>query len=398
MVVDAPPFDLTLRALRARTSEKWRRAGPDVLPLWVAEMDVASPPAVREVLVRALERGDTGYASGEGYAEAYADFARARWGSTGFDPSRSALVPDVMRGVSAVLRRVTEPLGAVVVTPPVYPPFFAVVEDLGRSTVEVPLTDGGRLDLPALTEAFARAAAAGRSAFLLCSPHNPTGTVHTRDELAAVAAAAEATGVRVVADEIHAPLVLGGARFTPYLDVPGAHRGLAVVSASKGWNLPGLKAGLAFAGPEAGDDLVRLPDLVAHGASHFGVLAHTAALREGGAWLDEVVAGIARNRALLGDLLSRHLPSTRWTPGEATYLAWLDLGDLVGLAGPDGPAAWLLEHARVMLSAGADFGRDWTSHARLNFATSASVLEEAVRRMAAALEGAGVPGRGSPRT
>jgi cystathionine beta-lyase len=403
VVTDVAPFDLPLERLRQRTSTKWQAADPDVLPLWVAEMDVMPPPAVVEVLRKALARGDTGYATGAGYAEAYAAFAEARWGFAGFDPARSAIVPDVMLGVVEMLKLVTGPGDPVVVTPPVYPPFYSFVEHLGRRVVEVALTEHHRLDVPALAETFAALAAKGRTAFLLCNPHNPTGTVHSTDELGGVAAAAEATGVRIIADEIHAPLVLPGAGFTPYLAVPGASRGLVLVSSSKGWNLPGLKAALAFAGPDAGGDLARLPEEVAHGPSHLAVLAHTAALRAGQDWLDEVLAGLDHNRTLLSELLSTHLPSVRWRPGAATYLAWLDFADLPTVAavgvGSDaargdataraGVVAWFLEHARVLLSSGAAFGAGGQACARLNFATSATVLADAVHRMRNAVARAG---------
>jgi cystathionine beta-lyase len=409
VVADAPPFDLTLEQLRLRTSAKWRAADPDVLPLWVAEMDVMPAPSVLEALRGALDRGDTGYAYGTEYAEAYAAFAAERWGFGGFDVARSALVPDVMLGAVELLKLVTGPGDAVVVTPPVYPPFYAFAEHLGRRVVEVPLTGEGRLDLPALVEVFAAVSAEGPAAFLLCNPHNPTGTVHSADELAGVAAAAAATGVRIVADEIHAPLVLPGASFTPYLAVPGGDRGFALVSASKAWNLPGLKAAVAFAGPDAADDLARLPEEVSHGPSHLGVLAHTAALRHGRKWLDDVLGGLHRNRTLLADLLAVHLPSVRWSPGAATYLAWLDCADLpfVGATGGDGSAArgdasarvgvaaWFLEHARVLLSSGPAFGGASGHCARLNFATSATVLTEAVERMGRAV--ARVP-RGTGRS
>jgi cystathionine beta-lyase len=399
MVDDAAPFDLTLDQLRQRKSMKWRASDPDVLPLWVAEMDVMPATAIVEVLREALDLGDTGYAHGTGYAEAYASFATQQWGFSGFDVSRSALVSDVMLGVVEVLKLVTAPGDAVVLTPPVYPPFYAFVEHLGRRVVEVPLTAEQRLDIQALTRVFEAQAAENRAgAFLLCNPHNPTGTVHSPDELAGLAAAAGASGVRVVADEIHAPLVLPGAIFTPYLAVPGGARGFALVSASKGWNLPGLKAAVAFAGEDAADDFARLPEEVGHGPSHLGVLAHTAALRQGGEWLDAVRGGLDRNRTLLAELLASNLPSVRWAPGAASYLAWLDFSDLPWLVSTgdgapargdvtvrSGAAAWFLEHARVLLSSGPAFGPGGENCARINFATSATVLSEAVERMGAAL-------------
>jgi cystathionine beta-lyase len=386
--VPDPLEQLTLAELRTRTSTKWREHPPDVLPLWVAEMDVLLAEPVQRVLHDAVARGDTGYPAGTGYAEALAAFAAQRW-AWDVDVARTALVPDLMLGVVEVLKLVTAPGDAVIVNCPVYPPFYAFLETMGLQVREVALTAGCRLDLDALADAMAGPA----TAYLLCNPHNPTGTVHTADELAAVAALATEHGVRVVADEIHAPLVLPGARFVPYLSVPGADAGFAVLSATKGWNLAGLKAALLVAGPDATADLARLPEVVSHGPSHLGVLAHTAALAEGGAWLDALLAGLDAKRRLLRELLDEHLPGVGWTRPEATYLAWLDCRGL-GLADePDdpsarglvtssaGPAGVFLREARVAVSAGPAFGTGGAGHVRLNYATSGEVLEQALARM-----------------
>ncbi len=380
-----PLHALTLEELRRRTSMKWRTHPADVLPLWVAEMDVPLARSVVRAVSGAMELGDTGYPAGTAYAEALAGFAGKRWGWDDLAVERTALVPDVMLGVVEMLKLVTGPGDPVIVNPPVYPPFHAFVAHLDRRVVEAPLGPGLRIDLDVLEEAFRRAVAGGgRAAYLLCSPHNPTGTLHTAEELAAVAALAERHGVRVVADEIHAPVVTApDARFVPYLSVPGAERGLALMSASKGWNLAGLKAALALAGPGAAADLARMPEEVGHGASHVGVLAHTAALRDGTAWLDAVLAGIDENRRLLTGLLAERLPGVVHRPGEATYLAWLDCRAL-GLG--DDPAQVFLDRGRVALSSGVPFGSGGAGHIRLNLATSPEVLTEAVRRMAAALE------------
>ncbi len=379
-----PLHVLTLDELRRRTSMKWRTHPADVLPLWVAEMDVPLAGSVVRAVTGAMELGDTGYPAGTAYAEALAAFAGKRWGWDGLAAERTALVPDVMLGVVEMLKLVTGPGDPVIVNPPVYPPFYAFVAHLDRRVVEAPLGPGLRIDLGVLEEAFRRAVAGGgRAAYLLCNPHNPTGTVHTAEELAAVAALAERHGVRVVADEIHAPVVTApDARFVPYLSVPGAERGLALMSASKGWNLAGLKAALALAGPGAAADLARMPEEVGHGASHVGVLAHTAALRDGTAWLDAVLAGLDENRRLLTGLLAEHVPGVVHRPGEATYLAWLDCRAL-GLG--DDPAQVFLDEGRVALSSGVPFGSGGAGHVRLNLATSPEVLTEAVRRMATAL-------------
>lgn len=362
---------------------KWRTYPADVLPLWVAEMDVPLAEPVVRALTDALALGDTGYPAGTAYAEALAAFADKRWGWDGLAVERTAIVPDVMLGVVEMLRLVTGHGDPVVVNPPVYPPFFQFIGHMDRQVVEAPLGADRRIDLGALEEAFQEAVAGGRrAAYLLCSPHNPTGTVHTTGELTAVAALADRYGVRVVADEIHAPLTAAGVDFVPYLSVPGAENGLSLMSASKAWNLAGIKAALAVAGPAAAADLARLPEEVSHGPSHLGVIAHTAALSEGTAWLDALLAGLDDNRRLLADLLAAHLPALAHRPGEATFLAWLDCRAL-GLG--DDPADVFLERGRVALNSGIPFGTGGTGHVRLNLATSPEVITEGVRRMAAAV-------------
>lgn len=388
-----PLEQLSLSELRQRTSMKWRAHPADVLPLWVAEMDVGLAEPIVQRLTAAIAAGDTGYPSGHGYADAVAGFARDRWGWDGIEPDRTALVPDVMLGIVEVLRLITRPGDAVVVTPPVYAPFYAFITHADRRVLEAPLADDGRLNLATLQAAFE--ASPGRTVLLLANPHNPTGAVHTRAELEAVAELAGRYGVRIISDEIHAPLVLPGASFTPLLSVPGLADGFALFSASKGWNLAGLKAALLVAGPDALADLARLPEEVSHGPSHLGVLAHTAAFAEGGEWLDELVAGLAANRALLTRLVADRLPTLRLLVPQATYLAWLDCRSL-GLHQPDdgairivselaGPAQLFLDSGRVALSSGHVFGTGGAGFVRLNFATSTAILTEAVDRMAAAV-------------
>ena len=376
---------------------KWRAHPDDVLPLWVAEMDVKLAPTVADALRRAIDNGDTGYPCGTELAEAVSEFASRRWQWHDLEVSRTAIVPDVMLGIVEMLRLVTNRGDAVIVNPPVYAPFYAFVSHDGRRVIEAPLDVDGRIDLGALEEAFARATApGGRVGYLLCNPHNPTGTVHTADELRGVAGLARRFGVRVVSDEIHAPVILSGSRFIPYLTVPGAENALALTSASKAWSLSGLKAALAIAGPEAAADLRRMPEEVSHGPSHLGVIAHAEAFRTGGDWLDTLLDGLEANRALLGDLIAEHLPGVKYQRPQGTYLAWLDCRELgfdeevvdglAEVADLSGPARWFLDHARVALSSGHVFGTGGAGHVRLNFATSQAILVEAVSRMGRALE------------
>jgi cystathionine beta-lyase len=372
-----PLSELTLEQLRLRASAKWRQYPDDVLPMWVAEMDVPLAPAVAEAIGRAVELGDTGYPSGSGYAEALSGFAGDRW-SWIFDPEHATVVPDLMTGVEDVLRVITEPGDGVVINPPVYPPFFSAVENTGRRLHECPLGEDGRLDLEALAAAFAESA---NRAFILCNPHNPTGAVHTAQELSALAGLAAEHGVRVVADEIHGPLVYSEASFVPYLSLPQAEDAFAVHSSSKAWNLAGVKAALVVAGPESLRDLVAVRER-SHSASHVGVIAHTVALNDARDWLDDLVAGLERNRDRLGELLDEQLPWIGHRRPEGTYLAWLDCREL---RSKHDPAALFLEHGRVALNPGPTFGTAGTGFARLNFACPPDLLEDGVARIARAV-------------
>lgn len=379
-----PLLECSLDELRRRSSAKWRVHPSDVLPLWIAEMDVRLAEPVARALHAAVETGDTGYAMAEEYIAALGEFAGRNWGWT-VRPERAAIVPDVMAGVVEVLKLITSPGDAVVVNSPVYPPFYQFVSHMDRRVLEAPLDAEGRVDTDTLAAAFRTATGGGeggrRAAYLLCSPHNPTGTVHTVGELAAVTALANSFGVRVVADEIHAPLVLPGARHVPYLSLPGTERAFSLMSASKAWNLAGLKAAVAVAGSDSARELARMPEEVSHGPSHLGVIGHVAALRYGTEWLEALLTGLDGNRRLLTELLDRHLPEVRYRPHQGTFLAWLDCRAL----GLEDPAAAFLERGRVALIPGPAFGSGGEGHVRLNTATSPQILEEAVRRMASAV-------------
>lgn len=374
-----PLRTLSLADLRGRSSMKWREYGPEVLPLWVAEMDAPIAEPIARALHNAVDAGDTGYPSGTGYAEAWASFAADRWGWDGLDPGRTTLVADVMTGIVETIGLISSPGDPVVVSPPVYPPFFGFLAHAGRAIVEAPLAASGRLDPAALELAFERSVGAGRRVtYLLCNPQNPTGVVHTRDELQAVADLARRYDVRVVVDEIHAPLVSGDVPFTPYLSVDGAENAFSVLSASKAWNLAGIKAAVVVCDTESASDLARMPEVVSHGPSHFGVIAHTAGLNEGREWLDALRADVDANRVQLSELIARELPAVDWRPSYGTYLAWLDCRR-AGLG--DDPAATFLEHG-VALVSGLDFGTGGAGHVRLNYGTTPEILEAAVARMA----------------
>jgi cystathionine beta-lyase len=219
---------------------------------------------------------------------------------------------------------------------------------------------------------------------VLCNPHNPVGRVHTASELAALVRLARLYRVTLVSDEIHGPLVLPGATFTPLLTVPGAAEvAVTVMSASKAWNLAGLKcAAVVTASPQLAAVVDRYPADTKWRFGHFGVLATVAAYTEGESWLDELLVTLDQRRTELGQLLAARLPQLSWRPPEATFLAWLDCSAI----GPDDTGRNLfLDRGRVALEPGLRFGAEGSGYARLNFGTSAAILDEATSRMAAAL-------------
>jgi cysteine-S-conjugate beta-lyase len=374
-----------LAELRTRRSAKWRTYPGDVVPLTVAEMDFALAPPVREALRAAVDGSDSGYSAAvPELGEAFAGFAEQRWGWRP-DPGSVTAVTDVGVGVVELLRVLTRPGDSVVINPPVYPPFFDWVPEAGARLHEVPLTRDGsgfRLDLEALQAAFATHPAA----YVLCNPHNPVGRVHTRDELAAVVRLARDYRVTVVSDEIHAPLVLPGATYTPLLTVPGAAEvTVSVVSASKAWNLAGLKCAAVVTASDAMARVVnRFPPDARWRTGHFGVIASVAAFTAGVPWLDRLLQTLDGRRTQLGELLRDRLPMITWHPPEATYLAWLDC---TKLGAGNEPRDLLLERGRVALEPGLRFGAAGSGFARLNFGTGPEILDEAVSRMATAVAG-----------
>lgn len=386
MGVELHPFDgITEDWLRRRRSVKWRFYPEDVLPAWVAEMDYPLDENVRRALHAAVDDGDCGYADPAGLGEPFSEWCRARWGWA-VRPEDVHLVADVVSGIAAVLRVATSPGDGVVIDTPVYHPFAMTIRELGRRVVETPLArseEGGfALDLVAIERAYAE----GARAHLLCSPHNPAGIVYPRETLVRLAELARHHGVLVVSDEIHAPLTFSGKEHCPFPTVSEAASRASVVitSASKAWNVAGLKAAVMVASSDEGRALLaRLPPETPFHAGHFGVLAARVAFREGGAWLKSTLAILERNRRLLPELLREHLPGVRYVPQEASYLAWLDCNALP--LGSD-PARVFLEKGRVALSSGPMFGAPGAGFARLNIATSRSLLEEAVRRMGRAAQ------------
>jgi len=382
--VTVTPLDaLPLEVLRRRSSTKWRSYGPDVIPMFVAETDFPLAPAITDALREAVEIGDTGYTPPRPeIGSAFVSFAHRHWGWS-VDPARVRWTGDVMMGVVEILRATVAPGERVVITPPVYPPFFDTVREAGAVVEEVPLVDDGSgwfLDLPGIDAALS----GGARAVLLCNPHNPTGTVHSREQLAQLATIAARHGAVIVSDEIHGPLAHADHPFRPFLSVSddAADVGFAVTSASKAYNLAGLKCAVMVAASESNAAVLRqLPWEVEWRTGLFGALSNIAAFSgESDAWLASLRARLDINRTLLAELLAEHLPLARYRPPQAGFLAWIDVS---AYEWGNDPAVAVRRNARVALHHGPYFGPQGRGHVRMNFGCDPDLLREAVERIAA---------------
>ena len=377
---------LDLARLRRRRGEKWGLYPPDVLPAWVAEMDFPLAAPIRRVLEDALEADDLGYPINprpQDLPTVFAERMAERFGWR-IDPHRVEVLTDVVQGIYVVLDRFAAPGEGVVVQTPVYPPFLHAVRDTGRRLVENPLVEGAsrwEMDLDGLRAA----AGPATRVLLLCHPQNPTGRVFERRELEALAELALRGGWVVVSDEIHADLVHPGARHVPFATLaPEVEaRTITLTSATKAFNIPGLRCAVAHFGSAAlRERFLSLPRHIRGGIGSLGLHATAAAWRASQPWLDAVRAQLAANRDFVADFVRTALPGVGHRRPEATFLAWLDCRGLD--LGPS-PQRFFLERARVALSAGEAFGRPGQGFVRLNFGTSRALLGEILERMAKAL-------------
>lgn len=378
--------DLRREDLAVPHSRKWS-LHPGTIGAWVAETDFGTASVVTEALHAAIAAGHLGYLSAptsERMGRATAAWHAAEYGWR-FDWRRVHPVSDVMSAFAVAIERYSRPGSAVIVPTPAYMPFLSFTPTIGREVVQVPgsVDEHGRWshDLEAIDRAFA----AGAGTLVLCNPHNPTGRVLDRAELEGIAEVVERHGGRVFADEIHAPLRFDGLEHLPYAalsEATAAHT-ITATSASKAWNVPGLKtAQLITSNDEDERRYAEFAFSVLHGASTPGAVAASAAYESGAPWLTQQVEYLRQSRALLGELIAEHLPLARWSAPEATYLAWIDLRAY----GIDGPLdVFFRERAGVALTDGSLCGTAGGGFVRIVFATPRPILVELVQRMGAAL-------------
>jgi cysteine-S-conjugate beta-lyase len=383
--------DTTAAMLRARGSVKWSTPGPDGFGAAVAEMDFGAAPAILDAFAALSATANFGYLSpvlGRELVAACADFQQRRHGWA-VDPELIHPVPDVIKALEIAITYYSKPGSPVILPTPAYMPFLSVPGQLGREIIQVRMHEEAgffTLDLDAIDAAFR----AGGHLLIFCNPCNPLGRVYTEEEIAQLTAVVDRHGGRVFADEIHAPLVYPGLRHIPYAstsDTAAAHT-LTGTSASKGWNLPGLKCAQVILSSAADQERwAELGHIAWRGASSPGVAANIAAYRHGEAWLDEVLAFLDENRRLLADLLARHLPQVRYRPPDGTYLAWLDC---TALSLDGSPGVLLREQAQITVVDGPAFGEGGPGSFRFNFATPQPLLAEMIERAAAVLTSAPV--------
>lgn len=379
-------FDqITHDDLRAAGSMKWTMF-PDTIGAFVAEMDYGLAPAITDAVKAALDLGVTGYLP----AKLATDLseATARWYADSYgwqiSPDRVHHVPDVIAAFELAIEHFTTPGSAVIVPTPAYMPFLLVPPMHGRRVIEVPSIEiEGRwvMDLDRVAQAFRD----GGEMLVLCNPHNPLGTVATREELLAIADVVTAAGGRVFSDEIHAPIVYAQGRHIPYASVSdaAASHTLTATSASKAWNLAGLKCAQIILSNDADAELwEQLGFWPGHGTSTLGVVANIAAYTGGREWLDGVVEYLDGNRRMLAQLVEEKLPGARMIVPEGSYIALLDFRE-TGLTGDLGE--WFREHAGVAMTDGAACGEAAIGYTRFVFALPRPLLVEAVERIAVAL-------------
>lgn len=376
---------LALQDLRKRKSVKWRQYPSDVLPLPVAEMDFPIASPIKSALLDMVDRSDTGYLGPfPEMFDAFANFAKARW-NWSVDVAHMRIATDVGVGTVEVIRTLIAPGDKVMLNSPVYDNMWRWVAEVGATLVDVPLTLKGSygenaefsLDLDAVEREYK----AGVKVHILCHPHNPVGVIFTKESLAAIATLAKKYGVYVISDEIHGPLVYDHSKFTPFLAVSqdAIDVGVTVTSASKGFNLAGLKCAVIITGSTAIKEKINsMPISVAFRASLFGAVAATAAFRDSVSWLDGVINALDENRKLIRNLIDSKIPAISYRIPDFGYLAWLDLSALnLG----DDPAKTLLERGKVAVNGGHMYGPRHNQCVRLNFGTSPEIISEAFDRI-----------------
>ena len=379
MKIDGVP----LETLRTRTSAKWTGFAADILPMPVAEMDFELAEPIRETLMALLLNSDTGYLGNTDYlTESFAAFSKERW-NWAVKKEQFFVCADVSVGAIEMARTIVEPGAKIMINSPNYLSMYNWIQELKCEVLDAPMKQDGlnfMLDLTAIEEGYR----AGAKIHFLCNPQNPTGSVHSRADLEALADLSVKYGVYVFSDEIHGALVFDEAEFIPYLSISENAReyGVCITAASKAWNLAGLKCAFIITDSERMLEFAKkMPMSVRYRASLFGAHASAKAF-ECTQWLDALMETLDRNRKFLADQLAEKLPKALYRVPNCTYLAWIDMSAYeLG----ENPSEFILAHGKLALSAGYLFGPNSAQYVRLNFGTSEEIIAEGVDRLVQAV-------------
>jgi cystathionine beta-lyase len=381
-------FELSESVLRSRRSNKWHLHPADVIPAFVADMDFAVAAPIEAAVARIVSERAFGYPHREGdntVNAAYVRYLRRRFGIE-TDAALVLPVGDLVQGTFAAILAFSEPDDGVILHVPNYPPFREAITATGRRLLPLPLHDTGTRHAFDPDE-MRRLVDARTRIILLCNPQNPTGRVFNREELMSIARLALEHDLIVVSDEIHCDLVYPGRAHIPFISLGPeiAARTITLNSATKSYNVPGLRCALMhFGSPELLARFHRrIPARLTGQPGVTGVDATIAAWDEAQPWLDAVLPHLDKSRRHVVDVLAAEIPEIRCHLPEATYLAWLDCRAL-GLQSPTA-FTFFLEKAKIGFSPGENFEPAATQFVRMNFATSRQILDEILGRMIGAV-------------
>jgi len=367
-------------------SQKWQKyEGRDILPLWVADMDFRSPPAIIEALHQRVDHGIFGYARPtKSEVEAVVTAMKSRYSWT-IDPSWLVWLPGLVVGLNVTAQAFAQPGDQVLCNTPVYPPFMTAPRNSGREALTIPLalnSAAGRWEID--FDAMERAVTPKTKLFFLCNPHNPVARVFRRGELEHIANFCLRHNLILCSDEIHCDLIFDDLPHIPTgtLGNEIAARTITLMAPSKTYNIPGLGTSLAIiSDPKLRATFVRATTGIVAEVTTLGYAACEAAYRSSEDWRQELLAYLRSNRDYLFDFIARELPGVKIdAPIEATYLAWLNV-EALGLADPIGH----FEKHGVGLSDGLFFGSPRGKYVRINFGCPRPILAEALRRMKASI-------------
>ncbi len=375
---------------RGTDSGKWGYYPPDVLPMWVADMDFRSADPVIRALHERVDQGVFGYGWDPKQLKEVLVARMARLYNWQITPEDIVFLPGLVSGLNVVSRAIGERGDGVLVNTPVYPPFHSGPVNQERELHVAELatqTQGKQVRYSIDFDAFTAAIKPNTRLFLLCNPHNPVGRAYSREELLHLADICQHHNLVICSDEIHCDLLLGGVKHIPIaaLDPEVAQRTITLMAPSKTYNLPGLGCSMAIIqSPELRQKLSKAASGIVPHVNILGYVAALAAYGEADDWLEQLLAYLTANRDFMVSYLAQHLPQMRTTVPDATYLAWLDCREL-GI--PGNPQKFFLERAKVALNDGAVFGKGGEGFVRINLGCTRATLEQALEQLCEALAG-----------